>query len=88
MLDSRYLAIHLVSAGQNQDANPKSVSHEIQGKVSVHTEFFVGGVEFDNVFDTIQDETIPQQSFYLSIQYNLHQYPTENNPRVSLKGKS
>ena len=32
--------------------HPESVSHEIQDKVSVHTEIFVGGGKFDNVFDT------------------------------------
>ncbi len=42
----------LASAGQNQVDYHESVSHEIQDKVSVHTEIFVGGVKFDNVFDT------------------------------------
>jgi len=36
---------------QNQVYPPESVSHEMQGKVSVCTEIFVGGVKFDNVFD-------------------------------------
>ena len=35
-----------------------------------------------------QDETIPQQSFYLSIHHNPHQHTTKYNPLVLLKGKS
>jgi len=44
--------MYLASAGQNQVDHPESVSYEIQNKVSVHTEIFVGGVKFDNGFDT------------------------------------
>jgi hypothetical protein len=43
----------LASAGQTQVEYPESVSHEIQNKVSEHTEIFVGvsrAVKFDNVF--------------------------------------
>ena len=46
------IAIYLASAGQNQVDHPESVSHEIQYKVPVYTEIFVGSGKFDNVFDT------------------------------------
>ena len=55
------LSIQLASAGQTQIDRPESVSHEIQDKVPVNTEFFVGSVEFDNVFGTDIIHTITRQ---------------------------